>query len=104
MQRGMNSLRLDLLGDRLETLMADRRFRIAGAIVGAVILLVSMGLVVASKGQTRHLSSMASHLPAQPLNIPILRHLPEPQPMKGRAGPVAAPARQPGKAIVTARR
>lgn len=90
----MHNLSVDQLSAHLEKLVADRRARIAGAIVGGVVLITSMGLVIASKSGTRRLTTMASHLPAQPLNIPILRRLPEPQPMK---------ARQPAR-IVTARR
>lgn len=97
----------DRLGHLLETLIEDRRARIAGAIVGALVLVVSMGLLVASKGAApKAAASLAAHLPERTLVIPILRSLPEPQPRRVQATErVDAPARKKARArYVTARR
>lgn len=96
----------DRLDDVLEKLITDRRARIAGAIIGALMLVVSFGFLAASKSEVkRSAASMAAHLPAAPLNIPILRYLPEPQPRKGAAVErVSAPTRKAKVRYVTARR
>jgi len=78
------------VGNLLEQLIADRRARIAGAIVVAAVLLMSMGFLVAAKSSpTRSAASLAAHLPAYTLQIPILRSLPEPQPRKATRAPRA---------------
>lgn len=96
----------DRLDDVLEKLITDRRARIAGAIIGVLMLVVSFGFLAASKSEVkRSAASMAAHLPAAPLNIPIMRYLPEPQPRKGDvAERVAAPSRKAKARYVTARR
>lgn len=101
----MNGL-ADRVEDLLEKLITDRRARMAGAIFGVLMLIVSFGFLAASKTEVkRSAASMASHLPAAPLNIPILRYLPEPQPRKGDAAErVAAPPRKAKARYVTARR
>lgn len=101
----MMTASMDRMGEVLETLMADRRARIAGAIVIALVLLVSMGFLAASKSDVkRSAASLAAHLPANTLSIPILRSLPEPQPRKGeRPVRVDAPSKVNGR-LVTARR
>lgn len=67
----------------LETLIDDRRFRIAGAIAGAVMLLLTAGFLIAAKRELTT-PSLESLLPAPAYKIPILRELPEPQPMAPR--------------------
>lgn len=90
----------------LETLTTDRRARIAGVLFGAVMLMVSFGFLAASKaGLKRPAASRASHLPAAPLDVPILRVLPGPEPRKGGAAERASPPSRTAKARhVTARR
>lgn len=81
--------------------MANRRFRVAGLVAAGVVLMMSMGLVVASKSPSR-LKAMSAQLPAaqvQALDVPLLRSLPEP--LKGTVG---APARQVRLRGATARR
>jgi hypothetical protein len=101
----MMTATMDRMGEVLETLMADRRVRIGAAIVIAVVLLVSMGFLAASKSDvTRRATSIASHLPSSTLSIPILRSLPEPQPRKGdRPVRVDGASKTSGR-LVTARR
>ena len=79
----------------LEALLYDRRAHIAGGIVGAVVLAVSLGFFAAAHSP-HHFKPLAAHLPEQPLNIPIMRSLPEPIELKGEraARPnVVAPGR-----------
>lgn len=96
----------DRVDELLEKLVTDRRARIAGAVFGVLMLTVSFGFLAASKAEVkRSAASLASHLPDAPLNIPILRYLPEPQPRKGDAAErVAAPSRKAKARYVTARR
>lgn len=65
-----------------ERFMNDRRVRIGGAIVGGLIIVVS--LVVGNLAQTPvHTTKPVAVLPEYPLNIPMFRQLPAPQPKKG---------------------
>lgn len=97
---------MNRMDELLEKLITDRRARIAGAIFGVLMLIVSFGFLAASKVEPKKsAASLASHLPAAPLDIPIMRYLPEPQPRKGDvAERVAAPSRKAKARYVTARR
>ncbi|GMU59076.1 MAG: hypothetical protein AMXMBFR34_08390 [Myxococcaceae bacterium] len=97
----------DRLGEVLEKLIDDRRARIAGAILGGIVLLVAVGFLMASKSEyKKSAAALAAHLPAQALSIPIMRSLPEPQPRKGTVVErLSAPSKGPAKGrYVTARR
>jgi len=76
----------------LETLIDDRRFRLAGAMVGALILLITAGFLIAAKREHKSVSVDAL-LPTAAYKIPILRTLPEPEPMvaRGQVAQRAAP-------------
>lgn len=76
---------------QLEALLYDRRVHIAAACVAVLVLLMSVGLLFAAKSPSRF-KALAAHLPDQPLNIPIMRSLPEPIEMKGTRS-VSAPGR-----------
>lgn len=79
------------LPDSLEQLLNDKRFKIAAGVCGAVILLVSMVLLGLSSGPMHKASTrVVAVLPEVPYNIPILRSLPEPQPMVQKAGRTVA--------------
>ena len=73
--------------ETLVVVLNDKRFRIAAGVCGAVILLISMVMLGLSSRPMHKASTMvASALPQVPYNIPILRSLPEPQPMLPKAG------------------
>ncbi|MEW5739424.1 MAG: hypothetical protein AB1938_10885 [Myxococcota bacterium] len=100
------SLMADRLGDVLETLIDNRRARIAGAIVGGLVLLLAFGFLMASKAEyKKSAAALANHLPTQTLSIPIIRSLPDPQPRKGMGVErLSAPAKSAKGRYVTARR
>lgn len=75
------------LGSVVERLLSDRRVVMGGLIAGGVIMLGSLALG-AYGGPTRSSRETVSVLPETPLNIPIIRQLPQPQPRK--AGPLTA--------------
>ncbi len=66
----------------LERLMNDSRVRIGAAIVGALVIGTSMIVVNVSQRPVRSAKTVAV-LPEYPLNIPMVRQLPPPQPKKG---------------------
>ncbi|MCC6334394.1 MAG: hypothetical protein IT380_10455 [Myxococcales bacterium] len=96
----------DRLGEVLEKVIDDRRARIAGSVVGGLVLLIAVGFLMASKAEYRKsAAALAAHLPAQALSIPIMRSLPEPQPRKGQVVErLAAPVKAAKGRYVTARR
>jgi predicted PurR-regulated permease PerM len=91
---------METLSNALEQVMADRRVQIVGAVLAAVVLAISLGLIVASKSPSRF-KALATHLPEHTLEIPIMRSLPEPLP-KANA-PVSRTGGKPAR-TVTARR
>jgi hypothetical protein len=104
--RAMSSL-ADRLGEGLEALVDSRRARLVGAVLGGLVLLGSMGFWLASKGEPRKsAAALALHLPPAPLNVPIMRSLPQPQPRKavGLERPADGPLAKARGRSVTARR
>lgn len=86
-----------------ERFMNDRRVRIAGAIVGGLIIAVS--LVVGNLAQApSHASKPVAVLPEYPLNIPMFRQLPAPQPKKGDVVTARAAGKETKRRTLTARR
>jgi hypothetical protein len=76
---------MDTLTTSFEQLLTDRRVQLAGAVVGAIVLAISIGLIVASRSPTQF-KAASTHLPQHTLEIPIMRSLPEPLPKaNGRA-------------------
>ncbi len=69
----------------LESAVADRRFRIAGALLAGLMLVVSAGFLAASKSTTELPAAATRVLPDVAYKIPIVRSLPEPQPRLSRA-------------------
>jgi hypothetical protein len=70
------------LSNTLERLMNDTRVRIGAAVVGGLIIVTS--LIVANECQAPvRLAKVAAVLPEYPLNLPMVRRLPPPEPKKG---------------------
>ena len=82
--------------------MNDSRVRIGAVVVGALVIAVSLGVVNVSHTASR-LSKVVAVLPASPLNIPMLRQLPPPEPKKGDVVSVRT-AKAPKARVLTARR
>ena len=74
----MSSSSFDI-GNTLERLFSNRRVVIGGLSVGGLIVVCSLAL--GTFGAPRHRKSVAV-LPDAPLNVPILRQLPYPEPRK----------------------
>jgi hypothetical protein len=77
----------------LETILEDSRVRVVGAVVGGFILICSFGFFAASRMDSHRLDDKKAYLPEQPLRIPIMRQLPNPQPMKVRTTRMATAQR-----------
>jgi len=83
--------------------MNDSRVRIGGAIVGGLIIVVS--LVVGHLAQTpSHASKPVAVLPEYPLNVPMVRRLPAPEPKKGDVVTARAAGKETKRRTLTARR
>ena len=67
----------------IEQLLANKSFKIAAGGLWVVLFAVAMGFLVAAKAPTK-LSSLGPSLPERAYNIPLLRSLPEPEPMVAR--------------------
>jgi hypothetical protein len=80
---------------QFEAFLYDRRVHVVAACLGALVLVLSVGLLSAAKSPS-HFKALAAHLPEQPLNIQILRALPEPVEMKASAARLVS---APGRAI-----
>ncbi len=68
---------MDTLGDRLVSMMDDKRFRAFAISLGAILLSVSMGFLMASKRPPRSIE-VGKVMPDVPANIPIMRYMPYP--------------------------
>ena len=68
---------MDTFGDRLVSMMDDKRFRAFAIAVGAILLSVSMGFLMASKRAPRSIE-VGKVMPDVPANIPIMRYMPYP--------------------------
>jgi hypothetical protein len=67
----------DTFAGRFETMMSDKRVRAVGIALGAVLLAISLGLLMASKSPPRTIVT-GKVLPDTPLQVPILRYMPYP--------------------------
>lgn len=82
---------MDTFAARFELVMDDARVRKAGLAVGAVLLAISMGLLMASKAPPRPIVT-GKVLPDAPLNVPIFRYMPYPDLRVSELRAVAPPA------------
>ncbi len=64
--------------DLEELLLANKRFRMGVAATWVMLALLAVGFLVAAKMPMRPLALAA--VPASPLNVPLLRSLPQPEP------------------------
>ncbi len=72
----------------LEALFDDRRFRVVGGVVAALLMVAAGALIVVAKSPSKF-HAMKATLPEKTLNIEILKSLPEPMEMKGSNGAIA---------------
>ncbi|MBE2252971.1 MAG: hypothetical protein IAE78_25790 [Myxococcus sp.] len=95
---------MDTFSERFEVLMDDKRVRAVGIALGAVLLAISLGLLMASKAPPRPIIT-GKVLPDAPLNVPVFRYMPYPdmRVFELRAMAPAMTAKVPGGATVQAR-
>jgi hypothetical protein len=89
------------LNNTLDRLMNDTRVRIGAAVVGGLIVIIS--LIVGNACQTPVRVKSAAVLPEYPINLPMVRRLPGPEPKKGEVVSTRKTA-LPVRGTLTARR
>lgn len=68
---------MDTFAARFEAMMDDKRVRVVGMALSALILAISMGLLVAAKSPMKPIVT-GKVLPDTPVNVPMLRYMPYP--------------------------
>lgn len=91
----MTTSTMNTMASTLEQLIANKRVRTIAGLVWVAVAISSTGLVWASKAPVKTVTqSMVASLPERPLDIPILRQLPQPVPMKAKAQVARATGRR----------
>jgi hypothetical protein len=68
---------MDTFAQRFEAMMDDKRVRVVGIALSALVLAISMGLLVAAKSPMKPIVT-GKVLPDAPVNVPLLRSMPYP--------------------------
>jgi hypothetical protein len=76
----------------LEELFASKKFRMAAGATWLVLFLIGVGFLVAAKLPGKPV--VQASVPSAPLNVPLMRTLPQPEPMKSFKLPANTIARR----------